>query len=86
MTQRDWTVLLIGGGSATGKTVLGEALARHFEARYIDLDLFWITLQRALPPEVEPRLHVFEQKSVWEEAPAMLVEHLPQNGHLRLVG
>ena len=72
--EREWTVLLIGGGSATGTTTLGEALARRFDARYIDLDLFWITLQRALPSDVEPALHLFEAESVWEEAPSSLVE------------
>jgi len=63
--ERDWTILLIGGGSATGKSTLGEALARRLNARYIDLDLFWIVLQRAIPPSVEPDLHLFEPDSVW---------------------
>ncbi|HEX5370223.1 MAG TPA: hypothetical protein VFY10_12480 [Dehalococcoidia bacterium] len=74
MTKLGWTVLLLGGGSATGKTTLGEALARRYDARYIDLDLFWITLQRAIPSDVEPALHLFEDDAVWEEAPALLVE------------
>jgi 2-phosphoglycerate kinase len=62
---RDWTVLLIGGTSATGKTTLGEAMAHRLDLRYIDLDLFWIVLNSAIPPEVEPCLHLFEPESIW---------------------
>jgi 2-phosphoglycerate kinase len=66
MTDPDWTVLLIGGASATGKSTLAESLAHRFNASYIDADLFWIVLNAVVSAEVEPVLHLFESDSVWE--------------------
>jgi 2-phosphoglycerate kinase len=75
MTDRDWTILLIGGTSTAGKTTLAETLARRLSTRYLDLDLFWITLQPAVPPEVAPELHLFEPDSIWSTlTPEELVE------------
>ena len=55
----DWTVLLIGGASTTGKSTLAAAIGRRFDARVIEADLYWLALQRTVPPEVEPDLHFF---------------------------
>ena len=54
MTRRDWTILLIGGGSATGKSTLAKALAAHFDLQYIDADLFYMVLRRSVPPKDAP--------------------------------
>ena len=70
-----WTILLIGGGSTAGKTSLAESLAARLDARYIDLDLFWIVLQRSLPPDLAPELHLLDGDDVWREDPNVLVEH-----------
>ena len=70
----DWTILLIGGTSAAGKTTLAESLAARFQARYIDLDLFWIVLHRTVSPEVAPELHLLDGDSVWDEDPDKLVD------------
>ena len=72
--ETDWTVLLIGGTSATGKTTLAEHLALHFDARYIDTDLFWIVLKSAVPREVAPNLHAFEQEDSWIQPVDELIE------------
>jgi shikimate kinase len=61
--ERNWALLMIGGASQTGKSRLGQALARRFDLAYVDTDLFWITLQRAMPSE--PLLHAFDDEASW---------------------
>ena len=75
LDAQDWTILLIGGPTAAGKTTLAEALASRFEARYIDLDLFWIVLQRSVSADDAPELHFLDSDEVWREDPRLLVEH-----------
>lgn len=71
----DSNVLFIGGASCTGKTSLAESLARRLEARYIDLDLFWIVLRRAVPEQLAQDLYLFTADDVYaEHEPAELVE------------
>jgi 2-phosphoglycerate kinase len=72
---QDWTILLIGGPTAASKTTLAESLAARFDARYIDLDLFWIVLQRSVAPESAPELHFLDGNDVWREDPKLLVAH-----------
>lgn len=33
--------------------------------RHVDTDLFWIVLQRTIPAEVAPALHLFQPDSAW---------------------
>ena len=54
--QRDWTVLLIGGGVGAGKSTLSFALAEHFGVRAIEGDLFRLVLTSTIPYEVAPDL------------------------------
>jgi 2-phosphoglycerate kinase len=70
--KREWTLLMIGGSSQTGKSWLGQALAHRFDIAYIDADLFWITLQRAMPDE--PLMHAFDDEASWNEPVEVLVE------------
>jgi 2-phosphoglycerate kinase len=75
----DWTILLVGGASAAGKTTLAETLAARFDARYIDLDLFWIVLHGSISAEKAPDLHLLDPHLMggvtnWDGAPQELVE------------
>jgi 2-phosphoglycerate kinase len=74
MTDQDWTVLLIGGGSCTGKSMLSRDLARRLDLVPIDADLYWVALQRVVPQSVAPELHAFlADKDVWSRPTEQLV-------------
>ena len=66
-------VLLIGGPSATGKSTLAEALARRYDARYLDSDLFYIAFRKVVPAESAPvGLHA-QDEAFWARPPDELV-------------
>lgn len=52
-------VLLIGGGSGTGKTLLAMALGARFGAAVTQVDDIRLALQRAMPRDAAPQLHAF---------------------------
>jgi 2-phosphoglycerate kinase len=54
-----WDVLLIGGGSGTGKTLVAQRLGARFAATVSQVDDFRLVLARMLPPSVAPNLHFF---------------------------
>ena len=53
----DWKVLLIGGNSGSGKTVVSRRLARRFSAGLAEVDDFRLVLERMTTPEQQPALH-----------------------------
>jgi 2-phosphoglycerate kinase len=55
--ERDWTVLLIGGASGTGKTRLSYPLARRFGVPIVEVDDIVEALQAMTTPEQQPALH-----------------------------
>jgi 2-phosphoglycerate kinase len=54
-----WKVLLIGGSSAVGKTVITRALARYFQVSILLVDDIRLALQQITSPSQHPDLHVF---------------------------
>jgi 2-phosphoglycerate kinase len=52
-----WTVLLLGGASGAGKTVVAAALGRRLGLPWVQLDDFRLTLERATTPAEQPHLH-----------------------------
>jgi hypothetical protein len=74
---RPWTVLLIGGGSATGKTRAAEVVARQSGVPWLQADDFRLALQRATSPDAHPALHSFVAgEPVWDRSEDELVEAL----------
>ncbi len=71
---RTWSVLFIGGASATGKSTLAEKLGAHFRLPVVDSDLFWLVLRRMIPESLEPVLHVFHGEETWSQPVEVLVE------------
>ncbi|HWC29574.1 MAG TPA: hypothetical protein VG845_05770 [Dehalococcoidia bacterium] len=63
----DWQVLLIGGGSGTGKTALARALGRRFDVSVIEGDLLRHVIEAAVPRGSDPALHIFKDPSFWEQ-------------------
>jgi hypothetical protein len=54
-----WRVLLVGGASGVGKTVLARALARHYGVSLLLVDDVRLALQQVTTPEQQPALHYF---------------------------
>ena len=52
-----WKVLLIGGHSGAGKTVVARCLARRFGVGLAEVDDFRLVMERMTTPEQQPALH-----------------------------
>ncbi len=62
----DWKILLIGGGTGSGKTGLSRALAKRFDANVMEGDdLRWV-IEAAVPRGSDPDLHLFVDAGVWQ--------------------
>jgi len=59
MPDPPWRVLLIGGASGVGKTVLADKLARHYGVSLLLVDDVRLALQQVTTPEQQPALHYF---------------------------
>jgi 2-phosphoglycerate kinase len=55
----NWKVLLIGGSSAVGKTIVTQALAQYFQVSILLVDDIRLALQQITSPGQYPALHVF---------------------------
>jgi 2-phosphoglycerate kinase len=58
-TSPPWRVLLIGGASGVGKTVLAQALARYYGVSLLLVDDVRLAIQQVTTPEQQPALHYF---------------------------
>ena len=57
--SHNWKVLLIGGSSGVGKTVVARELSNHLSISLLLLDDVRVALQQATSNETNPELHVF---------------------------
>jgi hypothetical protein len=55
----DWRVLLIGGNSGSGKTVVAQELARRFGVSVLLVDDVRLAIQQVTTPAQLPDLHIF---------------------------
>lgn len=53
----DWKVLLIGGSSGSGKTLISRRLAQRYGVGLAEVDDFRLVLERMTTPEQQPALH-----------------------------
>ena len=51
-----WTVIVIGGGAAVGKTTVAKAVAAHYHAAILPVDTVWVALQAFTSPASHPEL------------------------------
>src|SRR5579883_1267829 len=58
-TRRDWQVLVLGGASGVGKSIVSYRLAHHFAVGLTEMDDFAIVLRRLTTPAQQPALHYF---------------------------
>jgi ATP-dependent protease Clp ATPase subunit len=54
LATKDWRVLLIGGGSGTGKTELSRALGRRFQVPVLEGDILRQVIESAVVQESIP--------------------------------
>ena len=65
-----WRVLLIGGSSGVGKTLVARALARRYDRSIVLLDDLRLALQHVTTPQSHPALHYFSATpDVWLHTP-----------------
>ena len=77
----DWQVLLVGGGSGVGKTVISQILARQLGVFLLSADDVRLALQHTTTPEQQPALHLFwENREVWQQSPEVLCNGLIEVG------
>jgi 2-phosphoglycerate kinase len=76
--SHDWKVLLIGGSSGVGKTVVARELAKHLGLSLLLLDDIRLALQQATSNETNPDLHVFlnYQKEQWANSELIYADWL----------
>jgi len=55
----DWKVLLIGGSSGVGKTVVARELSKHLSISLLLMDDVRLAIQQVTSHETNPDLHVF---------------------------
>src|SRR5262249_49092081 len=70
-----WTVLLVGGSSSIGKTMIAERVARQVGVPWAQVDDFHRALHDASAAVDQPALHFFDDDAVWEMPPEILCEH-----------
>src|SRR5215211_7529396 len=58
-TRRDWQVVVFGGASGVGKTMVSYRLAHHFAVGLTEMDDFQNVLERLTTPAQQPALHEF---------------------------
>ena len=79
--QPNWQVLLIGGSSGVGKTVISQVLARQLGVFLLSADDVRLALQHTTTPEQQPVLHLFwENREVWQQSPEVLCNGLIEVG------
>lgn len=74
--MRRWKVLLIGGSSGVGKTVVARELAKHLSLSLLLLDDVRLALQQVTSSETNPELHVFlnYQTAQWRDSPSIYAD------------
>jgi 2-phosphoglycerate kinase len=75
--QRSWQLLLIGGSSGVGKTIVSQALAAHFGISRLLVDDVRLALQELTLSEHHPELHHLEATpAAWRESPEAFPDRL----------
>jgi 2-phosphoglycerate kinase len=73
--QPGWRVLLIGGNTGAGKTVMGEALASRFDRSLLLVDDFRMMIQEMTTLAEQPGIHYFlAHPTIWQKPPEVLCE------------
>ena len=71
-----WKVLLIGGSSGVGKTIIARELAKNLSLSLLLLDDIRLALQQATSSKTHPELHVFlnYQRGQWRNSESIVAD------------
>ncbi|MBE0410523.1 MAG: hypothetical protein IBX69_12415 [Anaerolineales bacterium] len=74
--SHNWKVLLIGGSSGVGKTLVARELANYLSLSLLLLDDVRLALQQATSKETHPELHVFlnYETEQWRNSESIYVD------------
>lgn len=73
--QPDWRVLLIGGSSGVGKTMVARTIARHLGLSVLLVDDLRMVLQQMTTPAEQPGIHYFlAHPTIWQKPPEALCD------------
>lgn len=73
--QPGWRVLLIGGNSGSGKTIISQALASRFDRPLLLVDDFRMVIQQMSTPAEQPGIHYFlVHPTIWQKPPEALCD------------
>jgi 2-phosphoglycerate kinase len=74
LPKRDWTVLLVGGNSGSGKTRAAKVIAGRLGVQAAQADTYRLAVQAVTTPEQQPALHLFRTGAAKELAPEQAAE------------
>jgi len=63
--KRDWTVLLIGGASGTGKSTIAYELAKYYEVNVLEIDDIVEGLKSVTNKDILPEIHYWDNGVNW---------------------
>lgn len=73
--QPGWRVLLIGGSSGVGKTVVARSLARRLGLSVLLVDDIRMSIQQVTTPAEQPGIHYFlAHPTIWQKPPEALCD------------
>ena len=73
--QPNWRVLLIGGSSGVGKTMVARTIARHLGLSVLLVDDLRLVLQQMTTPAEQPGIHYFlAHPTIWQKPPEALCD------------
>ena len=70
-TNRDWTVLFIGGASGTGKSSVAYALGRYYGVNVLEVDDLSQAVEAVTTRAAYPALHLWETGTDWMDIGVM---------------
>ncbi|HLI68896.1 MAG TPA: isopentenyl transferase family protein [Ktedonobacteraceae bacterium] len=71
----DWRVLLIGGSSGVGKTMVAQAIARRLNRSILLADDIRMAIQQVTTPAEQPGIHYFlAHPTIWQKPPEALCD------------
>lgn len=67
MNDRNWTVLLIGGASGTGKSTLAYEIARYYSVNVLEVDDICLSVETVTTKDQFPAIHYWDTGLNWME-------------------
>lgn len=66
MNKRNWTVLIIGGSSGTGKSSLAYEIAKYYDVNVMEVDDIFLSVETVTTNESFPAIHYWDSGVNWE--------------------